>query len=289
MDTVADDPPFGEDPEASAPPDAPVDSMPIPAPKPTRLQAITLVLVAVAGRLTLALVAAAIAMLIFIRLAHEVNEGETFRFDTSILHFFREHQWPPFHAAMTLISYLAGPDFQTAVVVLGFLGFVIARRFWPDGFALLIAGVGGLGVIIGLKALFHRPRPSEVFAHLGYSFPSGHSFFALTVYGMFAYWLARDKPLQRQRLIWSLATGAIFLVGFSRVALGEHYPSDVLAGFAIALPWLWGCLALPTAFHRNGHDLTPEEHQSRVASWMQKASLTVSSLINRLRPAERSA
>ena len=101
-----------------------------------------------------------------------------------------------------------------------------------------------------LKALFHRPRPEVVFDNLGYSFPSGHSFFALVVYGMLAYWLTRDMPINRRGTTWTVAILAIFLVGFSRVFLGEHYPSDVAAGFAVAVPWLWGCLALPTLFHR---------------------------------------
>ena len=180
----------------SALPDDSPDTPAMPVPKPTRAQAFGLLLLSIAGRLTLALLASFAAMSAFIHIAHEVSEGDTLRSDRAILGFFAAHQFPVFHAVMTAISWLAGPKFQTAVVVLGFLGFLIARRFWPDGFALLVAGVGGLGVIVGLKHLFHRPRPSEVFAHLGYSFPSGHSFFALTVYGMFAYWLARDAPPQ---------------------------------------------------------------------------------------------
>jgi membrane-associated phospholipid phosphatase len=105
-----------------------------------------------------------------------------------------------------------------------------------------------------------------IFAHLGYSFPSGHSFFALVVYGMLAYWLTRDAPRRARRWGWALAVGLILLVGFSRVFLGEHYPSDVAAGYAVALPWLWGCLALPTAFHRGGRDVSTQEAAARSAA-----------------------
>ncbi len=145
------------------------------------------------------------------------------------------------------------------MVLLSVAGFALKRRFFPDGLAMLIAGVGGVALIVGLKTLFQRPRPAEIFEHLGYSFPSGHSFFALVVYGMLAYWLTRDMAPRPKGLVWSVAVAAIFLVGFLRVFLSEHFPSDVAGGFAVAVPWLWGCLALPRAFHKHGRDLSPRE------------------------------
>lgn len=217
----------------------------------------------IVGRLTLAISLAIVAMFLFILLAHEEAEGSTRRFDSAVLSFFHHHQSPALHALMGAASWLAGPVPQTAVLLLCILGFTLAGRFWPDGLTMLMAGVGGAGLIMGLKRLFHRPRPEEIFAHLGYSFPSGHSFFALVVYGMLAYWLTRDAPPRPRRWGWAVAVIAIFLVGFSRVFLGEHYPSDVAAGYAVALPWLWGCLALPTAFPCRGRDLSPEEAAAR--------------------------
>jgi membrane-associated phospholipid phosphatase len=218
------------------------------------------------GRVTLAVFLAIVAMFLFVVLAHEEAEGSTRRFDIAVLSFFHTHQSPGLHALMAAASWLAGPIPQTAVLVLCVLGFTLAGRFWPDGLTMLVAGVGGAGLMVGLKRLFHRPRPEVIFAHLGYSFPSGHSFFALVVYGMLAYWLTRDAPPRRRRWGWTVAVLAILLVGFSRVCLGEHYPSDVAAGYAVALPWLWGCLALPTAFHRRGRDLSPEEAAARSGS-----------------------
>jgi undecaprenyl-diphosphatase len=146
---------------------------------------------------------------------------------------------------MTAISWMAGSWGMTLVVTAALLGFCRARRLWPEGVALLVAAAGGVGLMIALKALFHRPRPAEIFSHLGYSFPSGHSFFALTIYGMLAYRLSRYAPPRHRPLIWAVAAALVLLVGFSRVFLGVHYPSDVTAGFLVALPWLWGCLALP--------------------------------------------
>ena len=204
----------------------------------------------VAQRLTLSVLAAMLAMFLFVQIAHEVGEQETRAIDFATMHYFHTHQPLALHVVMKGISWLAGPIGQTAVLCLCVGGFAVARRFWPEGITLLFSGAGGVLLIMGLKRLFHRPRPEVIFAHLGYSFPSGHSFFALTVYGMFAYWLAKDAPPHRRRVIWTVAVLAIFLVGFSRVFLGEHFPTDVAAGYAVALPWLWGCLALSVEFRR---------------------------------------
>lgn len=202
------------------------------------------------GRLTLAVVLAAAAMFVFIRLAHEVGEGETLRMDGAAMHYVHTHHDPLLFSIMTAISWLAGPVFQAVVLVGCVLYFAATKRFRPQGATMLIGGIGGMALIVGLKHLFHRPRPDVIFQHLGYSFPSGHSFFAIIVYGMLAYWLTREVPVRRRLLTWTLAITGILLVGFSRVFIGEHYPSDVAAGFLVALPWVWGCLAIGAELHQ---------------------------------------
>lgn len=204
----------------------------------------------IVGRLTLAVVLAAAAMFVFIRLAHEVGEGETLRIDGAAMHYVHTHHDPLLFSIMTAISWLAGPVFQAVVLVGCVLYFAATKRFRPQGATMLIGGVGGMALIVGLKHLFHRPRPDVIFQHLGYSFPSGHSFFAVIVYGMLAYWLTREVPVRRRLLTWTLAITGILLVGFSRVFIGEHYPSDVAAGFLVALPWVWGCLAIGAELHQ---------------------------------------
>ena len=75
---------------------------------------------------------------------------------------------------------------------------------------------------------------------------------------MIAYWLTQGDPPGR-RWVWLPAALLILLIGFSRIYLGVHYASDVLAGFCIGVPWLWACLALPAAFglHRSKEDPQP--------------------------------
>ncbi len=204
------------------------------------------------GRLSLAVLLAALAMFVFIKLAHEVGEGETRKFDGAAMLYFRTHPNPLFFSIMTAISWLAGPICQPIVLIGSVIYFGATKRFRPQGATLLIGGIGGVALIVILKHLFHRSRPEAVFQHLGYSFPSRHSFFALVIYGMLAYWLTRDVSLRRRGLVWGLAVLGVLLVGFSRVFIGVHFPSDVASGFLVALPWVWGCLAVGAKLPRSG-------------------------------------
>ena len=198
------------------------------------------------GRFTLALGLALAAMAFFVFIAHEVAEGGTRRVDGTIHGYFVGHQNAGLHLVMQGLSLLANGKALTVIAILCVVGLILRPRFRPDALSMLVAIGGGELLVIGLKALFHRPRPAEVFASLGYSFPSGHSFFAVTLYGMAAYWLVRGT--RARRWVWLPAVALMLLIGFSRIYLGVHYASDVLAGFCVGLPWLWACLALPAAF-----------------------------------------
>lgn len=208
-------------------------------------------MVPILERLGLAAILAALALFLFFKIAHEVSEPDTRHLDTAVSHFFQVRQTPMFHTTAELFSWVMGPIGIPATVTLSILWFWRRRRTRPDGVTMLVAVLGGWGLMDGLKALFPRTRPDASFANLGSSFPSGHAFFAVTIYGMLAYWLTRDVPPRQRRVTWAIACVMIVLVGFSRVFLGAHYPSDVAAGFVIGLPWLWGCLALPLAFRKS--------------------------------------
>ncbi|WP_338877446.1 phosphatase PAP2 family protein (plasmid) [Spirosoma sp. SC4-14] len=104
---------------------------------------------------------------------------------------------------------------------------------------LLMAGVG-LFVQVG-KRTFIRKRPVEVgyYTESGYSFPSGHSATAMTLYGLLGYWLVRGRRRLRSRwLVGSCAVGLVLVVGFSRIYLGVHFLSDVVGGYLLGACWL---------------------------------------------------
>ncbi len=124
--------------------------------------------------------------------------------------------------------------------VLASVGFMYTKR-WRNLLILwlLMLGVGAF-VQLG-KREFSRPRPPAIayYSVTGFSFPSGHSATAMTLYGLLGYWWARRLRHTRLRVwVGTAATALILLVGFSRIYLGVHYLSDVLGGYLLGICWL---------------------------------------------------
>src|SRR5690606_34823316 len=131
---------------------------------------------------------------------------------------------------------------------------VASAVLWPTRhrlhlLLLWIVLPGGRLLGAWLKTLFDRPRPAptgwelEVFGYpVGFpaspAFPSGHAINAVTIFGTLAYLAIRLAPATRaRRLALAAAAGSILLIGLSRVYLGVHYPSDVLAGYLAGFAW----------------------------------------------------
>jgi membrane-associated phospholipid phosphatase len=127
------------------------------------------------------------------------------------------------------------------------VGFYFLYKRWRFRLALwVIALAGGNALNTALKLWFARPRPvfdNPLARALLPSFPSGHAMMSLIMYGLLAYFLVtntRSRP--RKLLIITAAALLILLVGFSRLYLGVHYLSDIIAGFAAGGVWLSTCI-----------------------------------------------
>ncbi len=156
-----------------------------------------------------AILVAAAALLFFARLAEYVLEADTQRFDS----FLRL-------LAISLFYYFHRP--RAAALL-----------------AITMAGVASLDLV--LKHAFHRVRPVAFFgtSPSSYSFPSGHALGSLCFYGALAAILSTRVAGRRARLcIWTIAILLVGMIGFSRVYLGVHYPSDVIAGYCAAIVWV---------------------------------------------------
>jgi membrane-associated phospholipid phosphatase len=138
-------------------------------------------------------------------------------------------------------------DYRTLVCVgLAVSLILLFSRRWLllIGWVVALTGSGFLNAM--LKALFHRGRP--VFAdpwltEPAWSFPSGHAMGSLVAYGMLAYILIVAWRVPFPRTIVSLSVGLVLAIGFSRIYLGVHFFSDVVAGYAAATMWLSICIS----------------------------------------------
>jgi len=198
----------------------------------------------------------------FMELADEVMDNETQHLDEMIVRFFRNptdmHEaigpWWLTPAALDITA-LGGTTVLILVVLitLGFLWLAKKRRIL---FLVAAAAIGGQIFNSVLKHSFMRPRPSVV-PHLTEvqtsSFPSGHSMMSAVIYLTLGVLISRlmVRPVVRF-YIMAVACTLTVLVGLSRVFLGVHYPTDVVAGWAAGLAWALLCLLVARILQRRG-------------------------------------
>ncbi|HEY6711552.1 MAG TPA: phosphatase PAP2 family protein [Rubrobacter sp.] len=196
--------------------------------------------VVVAAWLAAGLALSAFVIWAFTELADVVIEGERRRVDRAVLLWIHT----------TFPSWLDGP--MRIVTALGYYWFVLLllvvtvaffyQRGWRLSAILLLVSTAGSAVLTTvLKSVFQRARPElfdSGYQASFYSFPSGHATVAVGLYGMLTVVLAyRLRGTAR----WAVAVSGILvvlLIGFSRLYLGVHYPTDVVAGYLAALLWL---------------------------------------------------
>ena len=202
----------------------------------------------------------ALLVLLFFYLASEMAEGETFAWDRAILRALRTPadagvpigpHW--LVKAMRDLTALGGVSVLTALTV-AVVGYLAASR--RAGLALFVAAstIGGALAGTGLKLLFLRARP-EVVPHLvevdSLSFPSGHALNSAVIYLTLGALLSRSESRRSVRIyIVGVAIALTMIIGISRVYLGVHYPSDVLAGWCAGATWAAMCATLARALQR---------------------------------------
>jgi membrane-associated phospholipid phosphatase len=194
------------------------------------------------GRTTLNRLFVASAVFLFVMtvfgfIAREVIEGETLPEDRSILLFINHFASPPLDLWMIGITSLGNIAsiiaLTTAIVIL-----LIYRKRWQALTQVLFGISGALLLNIILKVIFARDRPhlwTWVITESTYSFPSGHAMLTATLAltCIFIAWHTKWRW-------WVVSVGTLYVlaVGFSRLYLGVHYPTDVLAGWIVALGWV---------------------------------------------------
>ncbi len=189
-----------------------------------------------------------------------VLEGQTQAFDDRVLQSLRQAADPSLPVGPAWLRGAAlditalGSGWVLGVVVAAIAGFMLLQGLQRTALFVVVASVGGWVLNALLKELFQRPRP-EVVPHLrevmSLSFPSGHAMTSAAVYLTLGALLMRVAD-RRATKIYCMAVAMCLavLIGVSRVYLGVHYPTDVLAGWLVGLSWALFCWLLERAIER---------------------------------------
>jgi membrane-associated phospholipid phosphatase len=179
------------------------------------------------------------------QLAEEVLEREAFTFDEAILLWINQFTNPGLDQIVLTVTRLGNPG---TVIPLTCIGFCWLWWRWQHRVAVIFAinCIGGAVLSTGLKLFFNKPRPQlwpQLITENTGSFPSGHALGSMVLYGFSAYLLAQRFPGQK-RVIYTAAVLLIGGIGLSRLYLGVHWPTDVLAGYSIGFLWISVCIGL---------------------------------------------
>ena len=162
--------------------------------------------------------------------------------EKAILLFFKDHARPYLTSSMIVMTFLA--QGQVTMPLLIFIGGLLIYRHESAAALVLVMNLSGSWLLNGIfKSFFRRQRP-DLWASpdrpMDYSYPSGHSMSAISFYGLLAIYFTHFFAIPIT-VTAAIASSISLLVGFSRVYLGVHWPTDVLSGWLAGLIWLIAC------------------------------------------------
>ena len=209
---------------------------------------------------TAALAVLAAGVWAFLSVAEEMREGETHAFDLAVLDGLREHGRPDdalgpwwLETVATDLTALGSTSLLTLILLLVGGLFLMLRRPGAALMLLLAAG-GGLLISQGLKLLFGRERPPLAYhatESLNASFPSGHAMLSAVVFLTLGTVGARLFKRRREKIyVMSASVLITLLVGLTRIYLGVHWASDVIAGWCMGAAWAMACWLAAWAWQR---------------------------------------
>lgn len=194
----------------------------------------------IGARLSRGFLVCLLGVIAFGLLADEMGEGDTVGFDAFVREGVHSLATPLLTPLMIFFSFVGDWPFLT-IIGLAIFGFLLYIKWKREAVIFLITNAGELTLNLSLKAFYKRVRPEPLFDYelpASYSFPSGHALGAFCFFGILAWIIARNVGNTGAKLaVWIVAAGLILSIGLSRIYLGVHYPSDVLAGYLVAAVW----------------------------------------------------
>lgn len=195
-------------------------------------------------------------------IAEEVFEKERFDLEAPLMQWVHAHSGPAMTSVSVFLHHFGGPAVMGPVLLL-----IPAWLFWkkqrPEALFALLGLGGSVALALAMKLSFNRPRPElwpRIVTEHGASFPSGHSTMAaaLVTFLVLLLWQTRYR--------WTaLVLGVLYalLVGYSRIVLGVHYPTDVLAGWLTGISVVIGAYSALRPHWRKSSGLTPQLEEVR--------------------------
>ncbi|GAA0380031.1 phosphatase PAP2 family protein [Paenibacillus motobuensis] len=174
-------------------------------------------------------------------IAYWIGGAQIHHFDNTIISWVQGQESDSLTKIMKVFTWIGSqlPVIVILLVTLIFLYFVLHHRSELVFLIIIVTGSALLNIL--LKQLFRRDRPSlhRLIEETGFSFPSGHSMAAFSLYGAIVFLVWKHIPYILGRIA-VIVVGAclILMIGVSRIYLGVHYPSDVLGGYLISACWL---------------------------------------------------
>jgi undecaprenyl-diphosphatase len=219
-------------------------------------------------RITLISLVVCLALSVVLALAVSDGDNALVRFDHHVVETLHEHASPALIDVFKGVTWFGSPALWIINPCAGV--FLLWRRRWDDLLTGLMVIGGGELLSTFLKELIARPRPvwtDPIVVEKSFAFPSGHAMSSLLTYGFLALLLGR--ALYRRRARAALVVGTVLLIGligFSRLVLGVHYPSDVLGGYTIGGAWFSLCLMGKTVVERAaaGRDVHQKQEEKNL-------------------------
>jgi undecaprenyl-diphosphatase len=195
------------------------------------------------GRLSfeifIGILAALGSLYIFLKLSKKILQNEIFFFDELIMDYAYSLHSPLLTSVMKGVTFFGGEIFiGTAILVTIFL--LIKTKHNKDVAVFGFILISGIILNLWLKGFFERARPDilKIITESTYSFPSGHSMNSFVFFMSLSYFIFHNTRNKKLGLILTfISVVFVLLIGFSRIYLGVHYPSDVIGGYSAGLLW----------------------------------------------------
>ncbi|MGB3787674.1 MAG: phosphatase PAP2 family protein [Phormidesmis sp.] len=186
-----------------------------------------------------------LVLYVLAKLADGVLEQEAFSFDKTILLDIHRLANPVLDRLMLSITRIGNPQTVVPLTMVVFV-FLWWQRYRLEAKVFALNAFGGAVLSYVLKIAFYKPRPDlwpRLITETTFSFPSGHALGSVVLYGFLSYLFATLYP-RYDKAFYAIATVLIVAIGFSRLYLGVHWPTDILAGYGIGFLWITVCINL---------------------------------------------